>query len=467
MLRFIPRRVLVTAALVAALLGVAGCGCQDASGRRAARRICASANIVVCCIDAARADHIGWNGYDRPTTPEIDKLASEGVRFENAVTDATYTLAACASLFTGQYPDTHGASGVKMRIPRELTTLPEACRAAGMRTAVFSASGVIIPPHGFRDGVDHFVRVYTGDPREGRLPDQQKAWRQWLDRIGGERFFMYVHINPPHHPYERAGQFRGKFDPDYEGSLGHTMEVMKKIDAGEMQVSDRDLYHIIAMYDEALLYADWAVGTLVRDLRERGLLDNTILVVFSDHGEQFGEHGRFMHSTTVYNELTHILLTARFPAGVKGASQTVAGFAQLSDVAPTLASLAGLELPADQVQGFDLTPEIFGGAQVRPAAFSRCLREPKLMRSVEIAGAKGIFDEDGKLSELYDLTVDPGEKTNLLKVARAHPELVGRVTGIWRAWAGRQKHLEAEVPPAGRQKLDKETREWLRAMGYL
>ncbi|UCH33984.1 MAG: sulfatase [Armatimonadota bacterium] len=420
---------------------------------------------MICCVDAARADHVGCYGYGRPTTPEIDALATEGVRFANAVTDATYTLAAVASLFTGQYPDTHGASVVRMRIPLGLTTLPEACRAAGMRTGVLSASGNVIKPHGFGDGVDDFVRVYTGNPEEGRVPDLQRAWREWLAGVGDERFFMYVHIMPPHHPYEQSGQFQGTFDPDYAGTLGPTSEILFKLDAGEMRASERDLRHIVAMYDEALRYADWAVGTLVGDLRERGVLDNTILVVFSDHGEAFGEHGRFLHSSTVYNELTHILLAARLPSRAKAAGRTVTGFAQLSDIAPTLASLAGLELPAEQVQGFDLAPEMFGGRAVRPAAFSRCLREPKLLWSAEVAGAKGIFDDTGDLIELYDVSEDPGEEKNVMRERR---DLAQRVAAVWRAWAARQAHLGAAgEAPTRREKLDKDTREWLRSLGYL
>jgi arylsulfatase A-like enzyme len=235
----------------------------------AAREACRRANIVIVCLDAARRDHVGCYGYARPTTPEIDRLAAQGVRFANAVSDASYTLAAVASLWSGQYPDTHGASVVGMRLPLALTTLPEVCRAAGMRTAVTTSSGIIIRAHGFGDGVDQFVPVFTARPDQGRVPDLQREWRKWLEAVGRQRFFLYVHIMPPHHPYEVAGQFRGRFDPGYAGSLAPTPEILPQLDAGKLRISQRDRRHIIAMYDESLRYGDWALGTLVRDLRAR------------------------------------------------------------------------------------------------------------------------------------------------------------------------------------------------------
>jgi arylsulfatase A-like enzyme len=462
--------------LVAAAFAAASCGRAKpraappappaaSAALAAAREACANANIVICCTDAARRDHFGCYGYGRATTPEIDKLAAEGVRFTNAVTDATYTLGACASLFAGQYPDTHGASVAGMRIPLELTTLPEACRAAGMRTAVLTSSGVIIKPHGFGDGVDDFVRVYQANQADHQVPELQRAWRSWLDGIGDRRFFLYVHIMPPHHPYEEAGPFRGTFDPGYAGTLPPSTTLAFQLDAGEVRLSPRDHQHLLAMYDEVLAYGDWAVGTLVADLRQRGLLDKTLFILFSDHGEGFGEHGRYLHSNTVYDELTHIALIARLPSGVRGAKREVDDYVQLSDMAPTLSSLTGIRFPPGQLQGCDASPAMFDGHSRRSAAFSRCLREPRVLRSVEIPGAKGVFGSDGTLVELYDLKADPGERTNL---AAAQTAFAGRVTGLWRDWAGRQQYVgRGEGRRATARGLDTETRKWLRSLGYV
>jgi len=464
------------ALLVGAFAAMPGCGggkaAEDPAGAGvdsavpAAREACRSASIVICCIDAARADHVGCYGYHRDTTPKIDELAAQGVRFDLAVTDAPYTRAAVASLWTGLSPDTHGCAVVGTRIPLELTTLPEACEAAGMRTAVVSSSGLIVRPHGFADGVQDFISVHTSDPYQDRVPELRQAWCKWLDGVGGDRFFMYVHIMPPHVPYELSGQFQGRFDPDYNGSLGRTWQLVDDLDNRRVEISERHRHHLIAMYDEALSYADWAVGRLVRDLQDRRLLDKTVLIVFSDHGEAFGEHGRWGHSHTVYEEMTRIPLIARFPAGVAPARPTVAGLAQLSDLAPTLASLCGLGTLGRQAQGRDLTPEIFGGPETRQAAISRSAPGPDERWSVRLPDAKGIFDREGALRELYDLDADPGEQKNLVGTEVA---LEGPVTDAWKTWDRQQKEQRQrqEAAPVGAPDLDQKTKKWLRSLGYL
>ncbi|HUT75579.1 MAG TPA: sulfatase [Armatimonadota bacterium] len=430
----------------------------------AAQEACGAANIVICVIDAARADHLGCYGYDRPTTPEIDRVAAHGTRFTHAVTDAPFTLAAITSLYTGQYYDTHGVSTASMRIPTELVTLPEACRAAGMRTAVITGSGMIIRGHGLGDGVDHFQVILDRDPAQGSVPALRKAWGAWLDDNRDERFFLYVHIMPPHHPYERAGPFRGRFDRNYRGALPPTSELLLQRDADVLKLSPRDVTHMVDMYDEALAYADWAVGRLVDDLRARGLLDKTVLVLLADHGEAFGEHGQFLHGNTVYNEMTHMPLILRFPAGVKGAAAEVDSLIQLSDLAPTLGALCGFQMPQEQVQGLDASGVIFGDrANARPAAFSTCLALPRIQHAVEIPGAKGIFNDRGRLVQVFDLKADPLERRNLIT---RRPELAQRLSALWRAWAERQTYIRG-APPAKEGELDPDIREWLRTLGYL
>jgi len=455
-----------------ALLVLPGCGRKErarpavspqvSAAVAAARSSCASANIVIVCVDAARRDHIGCYGYDRPTTPEIDKIAAQGIRFETPVTDASYTHSAIASLWTGQYPDTHGFATVQWRLPLKVTTLPEACRATGMRTAVISSSGAVVKPFGFADGVDDFMSLLRPSPGTGQIPDLQQAWGKWLDGIGSQRFFLYVHLMPPHHPYEWSGPFRGKFDPDYRGRIRSTQQILFDLDAGKTRVTERDREHIIAMYDEALRYSDWAVGRLVDDLRKRGLLDKTLLIVLSDHGEGFGEHGRWLHRNTVYNELTHNFIVMRLPAGVKGARKQVPGLAQLCDLAPTLATLTGFKLPSGQIQGRDLASQIFGGPVTREAAFSRSVEGS--LRSVEIRGAKGIFDWQGRLLELYDLTSDPAEKTNIVG---KRPRLQAHIIAAFQAWAARQEHMRPPGRPSPMPQLNPETKKWLRSLGYL
>jgi arylsulfatase len=431
----------------------------------AARKACASANIVICCLDAARRDHLSCYGYERPTTPALDQLAGEGVCFENAVSDAAYTLGAIASLWTSQSVDSHGLSAVDMRLSLDTVTLPKICKKAGLRTAVFSTSANVIKAHGFGDGVDKYLTVPFDETQQAVFDKIQLNYRQWLDETGKDRFFMYLHVMPPHHPYEYAGPFKGKFSKNYQSSLEPTLTSLAKLDKKTLQASEQDRRHIIALYDEALRYADSIVGTLVSDLQQRGLLDNTILVVMADHGEAFAEHGRWLHSSTVFNELTHIPLIVRFPKSVKLPAKTVPDLVQLSDLAPTLASLAGLTVPPDSFKGKDLSPALFGGAGFRHAAFSRCLAEPNLLWSVEIPGAKGIFNQRGNLTGLYDLTTDPGEKQD---IKGTDVMLAQQLTAIWQKWAPQQPLIGAaiKVPPQ-KLEMDEEIKKSLRSLGYL
>jgi len=446
-----------------------------------ARAVCSSANIIICCIDAARRDHLGCYGYSRPTTPEIDKLAEQSVLFKNAVSDASYTLAAIASLWTGQAPDSNGLTVVGMRLPLDITTLPEACKEAGLHTAVVSSSNMIHKKFGFGDGADIFHSA-SSDPKQP-LP-LQKAWQEELAKISRKRFFLYLHIFPPHHPYELSGQFQGEFATSHLTSLAQrpedtinrhvpesTLDILPQLDQGELVVSEAQRQHIIAMYDERLKYADWIVGRFLADLKQYQVLDNSIFILFADHGESFGEHGRWLHANTVYNAQTHIPLLIRFPVGVEKVPPAVNKLVQLSDIAPTLCFLAGLSFPNGQLQGSDFTSEIFGTSAHSGTAFSRCLKEPRLFWGIELPEGKGIFDENGNLIELYDLQRDPEEKHNLLK---KDLKLKTQMVSLYSTWTQRQKHISPAAQEAikkaaaeGRNKLDKEAYRELKALGYL
>ncbi len=405
LVRFQGLRLVASAAAGLALLVAAGCGrlrAGDQGGRsseatpRAApipvgkatreqmRAGAQSANLVICVLDSARADHVGCYGYPRETTPNIDKLAGESVVFRNHFSAYPSTKPSTASLFTGLYPDTHRIIGGKTP-DKSAVTLAQWLKGAGFRTVMFSSNAVASPEVGI--GGD-FEEVFVNPAADGGVnggPITQAAadaWRtpeglteafgKWLSEGGQSRFFAYCHFLQPHTPYDAPEEVKawfaaqppvkvrqGRFEfPETRPQYGRDKTIAPQAWADE--------------YDANLRWADWGVGEVVRLLRERALLDNTLLVVTSDHGEAFGEHGYIYHSHAVYDEFVHIPLVMRFPGKQRLAGEVTA-LTQTVDLAPTVLDLWQIPYQRERVQGSSLLPLLAGEqVKVRDYAFATC-----------------------------------------------------------------------------------------------
>lgn len=441
------------------------------------RELMEGANIVICVLDAARADHVGCYGYPRETTPNIDRLARESVLFKNHFTQYVSTKPATASLFTGQYADTHLAYENR-ELAEGTFTLARGLKKAGYRTVMFSSNPNASPKMGL--GLD-FQKVYDQSAVEPMVDNWEQFTnpepmlvhiREWIATNKKKRFFAYIHFDPPHKPYlqpeEMTKLFAGKQPPNFKpGRFAFPVE-----DREEIKASIRPpLPEWINLYDANLRFADWAVGEVEQALKKAGAFDRTLFIITADHGEAFGEHGYMWHEFAVYDELVHVPLVMRFPEAKKRGK--IEALTQTVDLLPTLFDLLAKPYPRE-VQGKSLTPLLAGTeTELHKYVISRSDGKPPsyLVRSQEWAL---MLWGNGKWRALYDLKADPGQRKNVMA---EHPKVAAEMTAVFRQFAAGQRRPPLEfvepgakagaLPKATERKLTEETKRQLKALGYV
>lgn len=411
-------------------------------------------DVILVSIDTLRPDHLGCYGYEKPTSPAIDHLCERAVVFENAVAHAPSTLLSHASLFTSQIPQHHGAFHFHhLPLAEEATTLAEILRGAGYRTASFNAGSQMRSEFGLDQGFEVYESVAID------LQSVAGAALAWLDDLDAdERVFLFVHTYEVHHPYDPAPEDLALFaDPDYAGEWGDEISVerLRRANAGEVAWDEADRQHVVAAYDAEIRGMDRAFGRLLDGLRVRGRFDEALVVLVSDHGEEFGERGFLgWHAHTLYEELLRVPLVIRWP-GDAHAGRRVRPRVALVDVAPTILDAAGVEPPA----GFDGESL---GALVRGETRASEPRPVIAYRDTAEIDNESITVGRYKYhaGRLFDLVADPGERRDL---AAERPEEARRLRELLeRAREGREgtrAEEAAELPP--------EVVEELRALGYV
>jgi arylsulfatase A-like enzyme len=446
----------------------------DPPAHAAASLGCRGCNLLLVVLDAARADHFGVYGYARPTTPSFDALAAEAVVFDRAFSNASFTRPAIASLFSGQPPGWHGVLQLGHLLPGEVTTLAEALAAHGYRTAAFTENPLIDRAYGYGQGFEVFRRLHGGEPArmadaakrvdELDLSNSREHVGEMLAWVPGPKsegpFFLYAHFLRPHNPYHALPEHVGRFTGAYTGPLTGRTEQLTAINAGRIRVGAEDLAHLIDLYDENLLSADSLLGALVDGLRAKGLIDSTIVVVFSDHGEAFLEHGTVLHGLQVYREDLRVPLLVRFPSAMAIPPQRREEAVQLSDLMPTL--LGALGIPGNaRPPGRNLMPLFSGHAT--PAARSALVSHGITATSLQEGDLKYIRLELGDDAKdlLFDLANDPGELHDLAPDRADHAARMR--AGLAEALASQR----AGAPPSSTEATGDEFREHLRVLGYL
>ncbi len=361
-------------------------------------------NVIVIAIDTCRADHLGCYGYERDTTPNIDRFASQSVLFELCFSQANETLFSFASLLNSRLPsEIAPLSYSDFYIPETARTLPSILKIYGYQTGAFVAGGNISQAFGFSNGFD----IYQDQWNFGSFHDTVPAALQWLDSIDPARpFFLFVHGYDAHAPYWKPLFFSNLFDPDYQGIadfVGVTPIEVEKVwngrfypdvepgkvhreDYGDllgtrvfsalaaqdpstgMSFSREDMDHVIAHYDGSLVYADLYVGFLLNRLESRDLLENSMVVILGDHGEDLFEHGHVNHRITLHDASTHVPLIIKLPGG-EAAGERVPDLVQGVDLLPTVLDLAGVPIPA-YARGRSLLPLMQGASFTTGFAFS-------------------------------------------------------------------------------------------------
>jgi arylsulfatase A-like enzyme len=432
-------------------------------------------NVLLVSIDSLRPDHLHCYGYPRPTSPTIDRLAAEGALFRTVVSPTTWTLPSHLTLLSGLAPERHGVVTDYQRLDAEAPMLADVLAREGYATAGFVGGPYLDGAYGFARGFEHYddysvVKAAHADSHSGvsspRLVELVRGWlEEWRAEEPRRPFFVFLHLWDVHYHWKPPPPYDRLFDADYRGSISgdpaRDLEILRRGD-------ERDLARLIALYDGEIAFTDEHLGRLVDALGGLGVLDDTLVIVTSDHGDEFLEHGQLGHRHNLYDETLLVPLVVRHPPRVaKGA--VVDEQVRLMDVPVTILALtetrAPLELGAPGPHAHaprDLSP-LLGGrkpdGEKPPAAFSDL--EGRLA-SVRTAEWKLISEPNAPVaSELYDLVRDPAEKRNLVSTQGSAAQALAAELGAWRTAAAAHGAFSDSI------ELSAEQEERLRALGYL
>jgi arylsulfatase A-like enzyme len=429
-------------------------------------------NVVVLLIDTLRASKLRpYNPQTRVQTPILDRIASEGTVFEAAQSAENWTKPSVASVLTGLTPSTHGAKTSEARLPESAEMVSEVLDGAGFATGSFIANGYVSDAFGFDQGWDH----YTNYIRENRSTLASNVFDEagdFIEQHREERFFVYVQTIDPHVPYDPPEEFLRMYDPrtDYAGQVQprQTSDLLERAKRNPPAVTfdASDRRRLEALYDGEISYHDRELGRFVDRLRELGVLDETLFVITSDHGEEFSEHGSWGHGHSVYQELLGVPLIFWRPGAIP--AQRVRHTVSTVSISPTVLELAGVEgLPRAEARS--LAPDMRGEIPVGPqVAFSDFLDDRRVIR----AGRWKLILR-GHNPTFFDLETDPGEQHELDMsshpiAARYCRVLLGQYLGaIDRAhWLDAEQRAATQMTGQSTT-LDPAMCAQLRAMGYV
>jgi len=389
-------------------------------------------NVILITIDTLRADHVGCYGYKQIKTPNIDSLAADGARFEHAFAVVPVTLPSHSSMLTGTYPMLSGMHDFSAnKLSSQLPTLAAVLKQAGYATGAVIGSAVLDSRFGLNQGFDFYYDHFDFSRlEESNLDEMERPGNvvadlalDWLSKNSQKKFFLWMHLYDPHYPYRPP-------EPYLHEYAEHP-------------------------YDGEIAFADEQVGRLVRYLKDKGLYQNTLIVLSGDHGESLGEHGEKTHGFFIYNATMHVPLIIRLPENA--AARTVTDLVSLVDLMPTVLAALGLEIPL-QVQGRSLLPELRGDKTDRTRDLYGETFLPRLhfnwseLRATENAKYHFI---DAPRPELYDLAKDPGEIHNLFPEKKAvAEEMRSKLTVLIREYsAGKEMAEKTGLDPALMERL--------------
>jgi len=468
-------------------------------------------NILFVLLDALRPDHLGCYGYQRHTSPTIDRLASEGVLFERAYANAALTKESTATMMTSLFPSTHNVRRLGDGLPKSATTLMEAMQSAGYRTALLSANPMVSPLFGFGRGVDYFYsqrvpvqdqtvlvrtlyRIGTVVPgmqwindllgaglrcvsstsgeasfSGGSPEDINRALLAWIDsQASGPPFFAYLHYMVPHAPYDPPPPFDGLFEADDPGTriTVHPLYGNGLLPFVEgMKLEEEQRRALVLQYDRTIAYADARLRDLLSALKARGILDKTLVIVTADHGEEFYEHRGWGHGHSLFEELVRVPLIYWYP-GVLPAGRRVETPVQHVDLMPTVLGAAGVPDKAiPGIEGMNLWPAIRDDLPVpaRSWVFSEVFHGSHFARALIDGQFKIIYvrHDQNERSMVFDLSQDPDERNDL---ATSRPEvaeeLLSRMNDLHRELVAKQKQTSV-------RQIDTQTMQRLKSLGYV
>ncbi len=409
--------------------------------------------VILISIDTLRRDHVGAYGYGKPTTPVLDALGKGGLVADDAVSVSSWTLPSHLSMLTSTLPGTHGGTDMKQAFNRSVPSVAELLKAQGVATHAVTSHLYVSQTYGLDAGFDSM------NFRQDRLAENVANHAMDLvDRFGDRPFLIFLHFYDPHWHYAPPPEVLKIFETSYAGKLTGNLKDFQNLRPD--QVTPADLDHLLALYDGEIRYTDNEIGRLITHLKERDLLRGTLMVVTSDHGEEFLDHGSWEHQKTLYEEVI------RVPLMVAGPGVTPRREAQptsLLDIAPTILDFLSVK-PGPAMKGVSLlrpvseSREMYGETDhttdgTRLSFLRGGARSWKAILRSDPA------KKDERSSEWYDLAKDPGEKTSRPPAEALRASIETRAKDL----ALKSRSAAASRPV----ELSPEQKEKLRALGYI
>jgi len=400
-------------------------------------------NIIFFTIDTLRADHLECYGYGGVRTPQINRLASEGILFEHNIVQTPLTLPSHSTIFTGTYPLYHGIrDNGGFYLDEKHVTLAESLKQMGYTTGAFVAAFVLDSRWGLDQGFDYYFdnfdltkyKKVSLDAVQRRGDEVLAETYKWLGENRQKKFFSWVHLYDPHTPYDPPEPYKTEYGVRNFG-----------------------------LYDGEIAYVDQLIGEFRQYMEENGLWENTLIIFTADHGESLGEHKENAHGFFIYDSAVRVPLIIRFPQA-KLSGQRITNQVRSVDLMPTVLSLVGSPIP-DSVQGESLVPILLGDEKEdKRMAYSETYwpnyhygwSELKSLRKGQVK-----FISAPK-PELYDVWQDPGEVTNLVNAKASLGNELQRELDAFMA-----EYSVEGIDDVQPQKVDQDSLEKLQALGYL
>lgn len=438
-------------------------------------------NVILVSIDTLRADHLTIYGYERATSPKLERFATEAVVFEQAYSHAPKTAPSHMSMMTSLYPTAHGirnwSAGRERRLSPDVPTLATLLRDAGYRTVAVTNGGMVRGSLGFDQGFDRYTEVAdVGQMVDGALAALATLGRPSTGSAAAAPFFLFLHTYEPHAPYVPPGRYADTFvDRAYQGRIPSSDQAFATLlqahgasaSPGRFffsqveRANPADLRQLRDLYDAEILYTDQQLGLLIEAVRSGGLMEDTLVILLSDHGEEFLDHGDLEHRN-LYQEVLHVPLVIRLPraAGAGSAARRVSAVVRLVDVLPTVLDLLGLPIPA-HAQGRSLQGLLRGETERRPRWV---LSEFPGQRARALRGGSWKLILSRRGTELYDLATDPAERRD---VHHRHPAVAAALKHALAGAEAAMAPLAARAAPGDPRAIDPGVRQRLEALGYV
>jgi arylsulfatase A-like enzyme len=364
---------------------------------------------IVYLVDTLRADHTSVYGYERPTTPELQAFASDAVTFDAAVAHASWTKPSVASLFTSQLPGHHLTVQLRDPLAPGQITLAEMLQARGVSTGAVIANSVIFADgNHFEQGFDGFHGLHDASGQISKSVDADRVVDTalaWLATRRGLPSFLYIHTMDPHVPYEPPPPFDSRFGP------APTTE-HPGVDPRTDYREPLDRERLVGQYDGEVAFGDREFGRFLRELRARGLYERALVLFTADHGEEFLDHGHWLHGRTLFDELIRVPLLLKLP-GRAAAGRRIAEQVQLVDVLPTVLRHLELQVPPPPVVMGQPLQELIAGGVPERHAISEISHRGIVAHGVRTREDKYVRHFSPEAVEYYfDLVRDPGEREN-------------------------------------------------------